>query len=130
MRQVVALKAEADTARKIAEHPLPSRKLTRWELTYGSIFLIDVILVLLTLAWRVSATGLLAAAPYYAGAFLVPLAGIVIGVIWAKRRTRVYWRTFDEVDIAIRRYNDIAGALAQHNIILDPPRIALNDPWR
>jgi len=82
------------------------------------------------LAWRISAAGLMQAAPYFGGAFLVPVAGLVIGAIWAKRRTRRYWRIFDETDSAIRRYNEVAGTLAQHNIILDPPRIALNDPWR
>jgi hypothetical protein len=117
-------------ARKTAERPLPPRRLTRLELIYGSIFLADVVLVLFTLAWRMSATDPIGSATFFSGAFLMPVIGIIIGIIWARRRRRHYWRTFDEVDATIRRYNNIADTLAQHNISLDPPRIALNDPWR
>lgn len=127
---IAELKNEAELVRKTAERPLPPRRLTRLELIYGAIFMLDVVLVLSTLAWRVSATDSIQSISLLVGAFSVPIIGIVIGIIWARRRRRHYWRTFDRVDATIRRYNDIATTLARHNISLDPPRIALNDPWR
>jgi len=129
--QIIAtLKAEANSAKKIAQQPLPPRRLTRWEAIYGSIFLIDIMLILSTLAWQSGTAAPVQTAAYIAGAILTLQMGIIVVVIWTKRRTRRYWHLFDEVDLATQRYNEIADTLARQNVVLDPPQIAPKDPWQ
>jgi len=129
--QIIAtLKAEADDTLKAAQQAMPPRRLTKWEVIYGSIFLIDVIVGLLALAWQSYAISPGWAYGYFIGAFLTLQLGIFIATTSVKRRTRQYWRVYDEVDFATHRYNEIADLLARQNVILSPPRITPKDPWR
>ena len=127
---IAALKAEAKSARKLAEHPLPPRRLTKWEVIFGPIFLGDILMVLLTLAWQAGSSAPMQMWAYIAAAFLILQFGIIAAVRLAKKRTARYWQLFDDIELATRRYNDIADTLAQQNLTLDPPRLEPKDPWR
>jgi len=127
---ITALKAEAKELRKIAQQPLIPRGLTKWEIIFGSIFLADLLLVILTLAWKTIDTAPDQARLYFAGAIVTVSVGVIVAIIWARSRARRYWRLFDELDLATQRYNDIADLLARQGVQLDPARIAPHDPWR
>jgi Zn-dependent protease with chaperone function len=127
---IATLKAEARAAQKHAERTLPPQGLTRWENIYSIVFVADIILILGVLAWQSWESSPVAAGGYVGGAVLTFFLGVVISEIVARRRKRTYWRLFDEVELATRRYNDIADTLAHQNLTLDPPRLESKDPWR
>jgi Zn-dependent protease with chaperone function len=129
-QMITALKAEAQVLRKIAQQPLPPRRLTKWELIFGSILLIDVLLVLSTLAWQNLETFPDYARLYLAGAIVSLSAGVAVAIIWSRSRARRFWRLFDEIDDATGRYNEIGSLLARQEVHLDPPHLAPHDPWR
>jgi Zn-dependent protease with chaperone function len=127
---ITALKAEAKELRKIAQQPLIPRGLTKWEIIFGSIFLADALLVILTLAWKTIDTAPDQARLYFAGAIVMISVGVIVAIIWTRSRARRYWRLFDKLDLATHRYNDIADLLARQGVPLEPARIAPHDPWR
>ncbi len=126
---ISTLKAEAEIMRQAAKEPLPPRMLTWWEIVFGVIFMIDIVIVMSVLGWQVRDTETTIATIYVGSAVLLPLIGIIVGTVWARRRVRRYWRVFDQVEGAVRRYNEIAGILVQQNIKLDPEHLTPRDPW-
>lgn len=127
---IAMLKAEARSARQHAEQTLPPKGLTKWENIYSTVLVIDLMIILAALAWQSWESAPTLAWVYIGGAGLTFILGVVVSEFVARRRKRNYWRLFDEVELATRRYNGIAGTLAQHHITLDPPRLESKDPWR
>lgn len=127
---ISALKDEAESVRQAATQPVPPRMLRWYEIVFGVIFLIDVMIVLWVLTPQWSTRNSEQMALFIGGAVLIWLISLIGGTIWARRRVRRHWRVFDEVDFSVRRYNEIADILAQQNISLKPERLTPRNPWR
>jgi Zn-dependent protease with chaperone function len=124
---IQAYKAEASEHRQIVKQPIPPAWPPRWQIIYSLVFLIDLSLVTFGFARQMGGGSAVESLMWTSLPYMVLLVGLMIGFDWLKRLAGKRRYVLGQIELSIKRYNEISDILALRQVSLRPARLMTKD---